>query len=153
MAKVNPIPSNYPRVSPYICVDGAASAIDFYKNVLGATERMRIPAPGGKIGHAEIMIGDGLIMLSDEYPEMGVLGPKSVGGTPVTIGVYVDDVDAAFARAIAAGAESVRAVEDQFYGDRAGQFLDPFGHRWSIASHIEDVSPEEMNERAEKMLG
>lgn len=153
MSKVNPIPSNYPRVSPYICVDGAAAAIEFYKAVLGATERMRVPGPDGKIGHAEIMIGDGLIMLSDEYPEIDVLGPKSVGGTPVGIAIYVDDVDGVYDRAMSAGATSLRPVEDQFYGDRSGQFLDPFGHRWSIASHIEDLSPEEIGDRAKKMTG
>jgi len=153
MADVDPIPSNYPRISPYICVDDAESAIAFYAKVFDARERMRIPAPGGKIGHAEITIGDGLVMLSDEYPDMGVLGPKSVGGTPVTLSVYVEDVDAVFARALAAGAEALRPVEDQFYGDRSGQFVDPFGHRWSVASHIEEVSPEEMSERAAKMMG
>lgn len=151
MSKVNPIPGNYPRVSPYICVDGAAAAIEFYEKVFGAKERMRIPGPDGKIGHAEIMIGEGLIMLSDEYREMDVLGPKSIGGTPVAIGVYVDDVDAVFARALDAGAQPLRPVENQFYGDRSGQFLDPFGHRWNVASHIEEVSPEEMATRAKSL--
>ena len=152
MADVDPIPSDYPRVTPYICVDDAAAAIEFYRKVFGAIERMRIPAPDGKIGHAELTIGDGLIMLSDEYPDMGALGPKAVGGTPVTISVYVEDVDGVFSRAIAAGAESLHAPHDQFYGDRSGQFRDPFGHRWSVATHIEDVSPEEMAERAKQMM-
>ncbi len=150
---VQPIPSDYPRVSPYLCVDGAAAAIDFYTDVFGATERMRIPAPGGTIGHCELEIGNGLIMLSDEYPEMNVRGPKSFGGTPVTVSVYVEDVDATFARAIASGATEMRAIEDQFYGDRSGQFEDPFGHRWSVASHIEDVAPDEMNRRSAELYG
>lgn len=107
--------------------------------------------PPDKVGHAELQIGSGLIMLSDEFPDMGILGPRSVGGTPVTVSVYVDDVDAVFERAIAAGAASLRPVETQFYGDRSGQFEDPFGHRWSIATHVEDVSPDEMSRRAAQM--
>lgn len=153
MTGVNPIPSHYPRVSPYICVSGASDAIEFYKTVFGATERMRISAPDGKIGHAELMIGDAVIMMSDEYPEMDVRGPKSIGGTAVTISVYVEDVDAVFARAVEAGAEPTRQVEDQFYGDRSGQFVDPFGHRWSVASHIEDLTPDQIVERAAQMFG
>ena len=153
MSKPNPIPTDYSRVTPYLCVAGANEAIEFYRTVFNASERMRIPAPDGKIGHAELSIGDGLIMISDEYPEMNVLSPKSIGGSPVTLAVYVEDVDAVFARAIEAGAEPMRPVEDQFYGDRSGQFRDPFGHQWSVSSHIEDVSPEEMQERAQKMLG
>ncbi|HEU0087044.1 MAG TPA: VOC family protein [Pseudonocardiaceae bacterium] len=148
MADVNSIPDNYPRITPYLCVDGAAAAIDFYKSVFGASERMRMPGPDGKIGHAELQLGDGVIMLADEYPEMGVRGPKSIGGTPVTINLYVEDVDAVFESAVRAGATSLRAVADQFYGDRSGQFEDPFGHRWSVASHVEDVSPEELARRA-----
>jgi PhnB protein len=148
MADVKPIPDGYPQVTPYLCVDGAKDAIEFYSKVLGAKERMHMPAPGGKIGHAELQLGDSLIMLADEFPEMGVRGPKSVGGTPVMISVYVEDVDAVFEAALAAGATEVRAVENQFYGDRAGQFEDPFGHRWSIATHVEDVPPDEMEKRA-----
>ena len=148
MADVSPVPEGYPRVSPYLHVDGAAEAIDFYAKVLGARERMRMPGPGGKIGHAELEIGDSVVMLADEHLEMGIVGPKSVGGTPVTISVYVDDVDAAFQRAIDAGARAMREVEDQFYGDRSGQFEDPFGHRWSIATHVEDVPADEMERRA-----
>jgi PhnB protein len=119
--------------------------------VFGATERMRMGAPGGKVGHAELAIGESVVMLADEFPEMGIVGPKSIGGTPVTLSVYVDDVDATFATALGAGATEVRAVEDQFYGDRSGQFLDPFGHRWSVATHVEDVGEDEMQRRAAAM--
>ena len=152
MANVKPIPDGYPRVTPYLHVDGASAAIDFYTKVFGATERMRMPSPGGKVGHAELEIGDSLIMLADEFPEMGVLGPKTIGGTPVTIGLYVEDVDDVFERAIAEGAVSVRGVENQFYGDRAGQLEDPFGHRWSVATHVEDVPPDEMAQRAAEAM-
>ena len=148
MADVKPIPDGYPRVTPYLHVDGANAAIEFYRDVLGATERMRMPGPDGKIGHAELEIGDSVVMLSDEHPDMGIRGPKSLGGTPVTIHVYVDDVDAAFEQAIKAGAKSQRPVENQFYGDRSGQFEDPFGHRWNVATHVEDVPPDEMSKRA-----
>jgi PhnB protein len=150
MANVKPIPDNYPQVTPYLCVDGADAAIRFYGTVLGATERGRLAGPDGKVGHAELQLGDSLIMLADEYPEMGILGPKAIGGTPVTISVYVEDVDAVFDRALQAGATSLRPVETQFYGDRAGRFEDPFGHRWNVATHVEDVPPEEMAKRAEQ---
>ena len=153
MTDVKPIPEGYPQVTPYLCVEGASAAIDFYSEVFGATERMRMPAPDGKIGHAELQIGDSVIMLSDEYPEMGQRSPKAFGGSPVTISVYVEDVDAVFERAVKAGAKELRGVEDQFYGDRSGQFEDPFGHKWSVATHVEDVSPDEMNRRAEAMGG
>jgi PhnB protein len=149
--RVNPKPDNYPTVSAYLCVDGAEAAIAFYAKVFGATERMRMGAPGGKVGHAELAIGESVVMLADEFPEMGIVGPKSIGGTPVTLSVYVDDVDATFATALGAGATEVRAVEDQFYGDRNGQFLDPFGHRWSVATHVEDVTEDEMQRRAAAM--
>ncbi|WP_431040867.1 VOC family protein [Streptomyces sp. P1-3] len=145
---VKPIPEDYPRVTPYLAIDGAAAAIDFYCEVLGATERMRIPAPGGRIGHAELQIGNSVIMLADEFPEMGARGPKAVGGTPVNLYVYVVDADAAFARAMAKGAKELQPMADQFYGDRAGQFEDPFGHRWNVATHVEDVPSEELAERA-----
>jgi PhnB protein len=151
MAQVKPVPDGYPRVTPYLCVDGAAKAIEFYTKVFGATERMRMPAPDQKLGHAELEIGDSVVMLADEFPEMGIRSPKSIGGTPVTISVYVEDVDRAFDAAIEGGAKSLRPVEDQFYGDRVGQFEDPFGHRWSVATHVEDVSPEEMAARADAM--
>jgi PhnB protein len=152
MPNVKAIPDEYPQVSPYLCVDGADAAIGFYAEVFGAKERARIPAPGDKIGHAELQLGDSVIMLSDELPEMGQRSPKSVGGTPVTISVYVEDVDDAFDRAIRAGAQALRPVENQFYGDRAGQFEDPFGHRWSVATHVEDVPEDEMARRAAEMM-
>jgi len=152
MAKVKPIPEGYPRVTPYLCVDGANAAIEFYVKVLGAKERMRMPAPGGKVGHAELEIGDSLIMLADEFPEMDIRGPKSIGGTPVTVSVYVEDVDRVFERAVQSGAKALRPVENQFYGDRSGQFVDPFGHRWSVATHVEDVAPDEMAKRAAKVM-
>jgi PhnB protein len=144
---VNAIPEGYPRVTPYLIVDGASAAIDFYKSVLGATERMRMGGPEGKVGHAELEIGDSVVMLADEHPEMGARGPKSVGGTSVTLHVYVEDADGVFERAIEAGAKALRAVEDQFYGDRRGSFEDPFGHQWDVATHVEDVPPEEMSKR------
>jgi PhnB protein len=153
MATVKPIPDGYPQVTPYLCVDGASAAIEFYGQVFGATERMRMPEPDGKIGHAELQLGESVIMLSDEYPDRGIRGPKTIGGTPVTMSVYVEDVDRVFARAVQAGATALRPVEDQFYGDRTGQFEDPFGHRWSVASHVEDVSPDELAKRAEAMGG
>ena len=154
MPDVKAVPDGYPRVTPYLIVDGGAEAIVFYTKVLGATERMRMPSPGDRIGHAELALGDSLIMLADEHPEMEILGPKSIGGTPVTISAYVEDVDSVFERAVAEGAKSIRPVENQFYGDRTGQFEDPFGHRWSIATHVEDVPPEEMTKRAaEAMAG
>ena len=148
MAGVKPIPDGYPRVTPYLCVDGAAAAIDFYTKVLGAAEKVRMAAPGGKIGHAELALGDSIVMLADEHPDVGFLGPKSVGGTPVTISVYVENVDEVFERAVAEGASAERPIEDQFYGDRTGQFQDPFGHRWHVATHVEDVPPAEMEKRA-----
>jgi PhnB protein len=152
MAKVKAIPDDYPQVIPSLAVDGAAAAIDFYREVFGARERMRIDMPGGRIGHAELQIGDSVLMLADEMLDMGYPGPKSVGGTPVTISVYVEDVDATFDRAIKAGAIERRPVEDQFYGDRSGQFEDPFGHRFNVATHIEDVPEDEMMRRAEAMM-
>jgi PhnB protein len=152
MADVKPIPDGYPQVTPYLCVDGAKAAIEFYSNVLGATERMHMPGPDGKIGHAELELGDSLIMLADEFPEMGIRGPKAVGGTPVMIMIYVEDADAVFDAAVAAGATALRPMENQFYGDRTGQFEDPFGHRWSVATHVEDVPPDEMEKRAAEAM-
>jgi PhnB protein len=152
MPKVKPIPDGYPQLTPYLCVDPADKAIEFYKKVFGATERMRMPSPGGKIGHAELQIGDSVLMLSDEHPEFGALSPRSVGGTPVTLSLYVEDVDSVFKKATAAGAKQLREVRDEFYGDRTGQFEDPFGHKWSVATHVEDLSPEEMQVRSEKAM-
>jgi PhnB protein len=149
MAK--PIPDGYPRVTPYLVIDGANDAIDFYTAVLGAKERMRMPTPEGKVGHAELELGDSLIMLADEFPEMDARSPKTVGGTPVSMLVYVEDADGVFDRAIEAGAKELQPVEDKFYGDRSGQFEDPFGHQWSVATHVEDVAPEEMAKRAAAM--
>ena len=153
MAKVNPVPEDYPRVTPYLAIDGAAAAIDFYCDIFGAKERMRMPAPDGKIGHAEIEIGSSVIMLADTFPDMGGQSPKALGGTPVFLMVYVEDVDDVFARALKAGAKELRPVQDQFYGDRSGQFEDPFGHQWNIASHVEDVSPEDMEKRVAEAMG
>jgi PhnB protein len=146
-----PIPDGYPRVSPYLAIDGAEEAIKFYTDVFGAEERGRMPGPDGRIGHAELQVGDSLIMLADEFPDMGVLGPRAVGGSPVTISIYVEDVDKVFSRAESRGAKVLRPVKDEFYGDRAGRFEDPFGHHWSVATHVEDVSPEEMAKRAAQM--
>lgn len=152
MAKVDPIPSEYPRVTPYLSVDGGAQAIEFYRDILGATERVRMDAPDGKVGHAELEIGDSVIMLADSFPDMGAPTPKALGGSAVTLMVYVADVDDVFARAIKAGATEIAPVKDQFYGDRSGQFEDPFGHRWNVASHVEDVPPEEMEQRAAQAM-
>jgi PhnB protein len=145
---VKPIPDGYQALTPYLIVDGAARAIEFYQKVFGAIELMRMASPDGKIGHAELMINDSRIMLADEAPQRGARGPHSVGGSPVMLMLYVDDVDAIAKRAIAAGAKLVRPIEDQFYGDRAGGLEDPFGHHWHVATHKEDVSPEELQRRA-----
>jgi|SRR5687767_6815062 len=145
---VKPIPEGYHSVTPYLIMKNAGAAIEFYKNAFGAIELFRMPQPDGKIGHAEIKIGDSPIMLSDEHPEMQYLGPQTIGGTPVSLMIYVDDVDTVFKRAIDKGATETKAVQDQFYGDRSGSLVDPFGHIWHIATHTEDVSPEEMEKRA-----
>jgi PhnB protein len=145
---VKPIPDGYPRVSPYLCVDGASAAIDFYCSVLGARERMRMPGPDGRVFHAELELGDSMIMLGDQNPDIDVRGPRAIGGTPMMMHAYVEDVDSVFERAVSAGAKALRPVEDQFYGDRSGRFEDPFGHRWDVATHVEDVPPEEMEKRA-----
>lgn len=146
-AGVNPIPEGYHSLVPYLIVQGAAQAIAFYKEVFGATETMRFPGPDGKIGHAEIRVGDSRLMLADEMPGHGFSGPATLGGTPVGLLVYVEDVDACAAKAVAAGAKQVKPVQDQFYGDRSGTFTDPFGHLWTIATHIEDVPPAEIQRR------
>src|SRR6476659_2562246 len=153
MTSVKPIPEGYPQVMPYLTVDDANAAIEFYAAVFGAKERLRMPAPEGKIGHAELEIGDSVVMLADAFPDMGNQTPAALGGTPVTVMVYVPDGDTVFDRALKAGATEERKVENQFYGDRAGQFVDPFGHRWFVASHVEDVPPEEMAKRAAAAMG
>lgn len=153
MAKVNPIPPSYPRVIPYLIVKDGARAIEFYCRVFDATEAMRVVQPDGRVGHAELRIGDSVLMLADEFPEMGAKSPPSVGGSPVTISLYVEDVDATVRRAVEAGAQLTRPVENQFYGDRAGGIVDPFGHSWHVATHVEDVSEEEMKRRAKAQHG
>lgn len=144
---VSPIPAGYHSVTPYLIVKDAAQAIEFYKAAFGAIELFRLEMEDGRMGHAEIKIGDSPVMLADEFPEMGATGPESLGGTPVSLLIYMPEVDAVFARALAAGATLKRPVQDQFYGDRSGMLTDPFGHSWSIATHIEDVSHEEMSRR------
>ncbi len=139
-------PDGYHSVTPYLIVEGAAEAIRWYGEALGATEVLRLPM-GDKIGHAEIKIGDSHVMLSDEWPDYGKLGPKSRGGATCGLMIYLEDVDAAFDRAVAAGASVERPVEDQFYGDRSGSITDPFGHSWTLATHVEDVPEEEMQRR------
>jgi PhnB protein len=149
-SKVKPIPAGYHAVTPYLSIRGAARAIEFYKKAFGAAEVMRMPGPDGKLGHAEIRIGDSRVMLSDEYPEMAFLGPQTRGGSTVHIHLYVRDVDATTERAVAAGARLIRPIEDKFYGDRTGSIEDPFGHVWHLATHKEDLSMAELRRRAEK---
>ncbi len=144
-SNVKPIPDGYHSITPYICVNDAANAIEFYKKAFGATELMRSAHPSGKIGHAEIKIGDSHLMLADEFPEMNFHSPQTLGGSAVSIFLYVEDVDAIANQAVAAGAKVVREVKDQFYGDRSGTVEDPFGHVWNISTHKEDVSMEEIN--------
>lgn len=151
MAKAKPLPDGYHHVTPYLSVKGAAAAIDFYKKVFGAVEVVRMPQPDGRIGHAELKFGESYVMLADEFPEMNVVGPKTLGNTSVGLLLYVDDVDKTVERAVALGAKIVKPVQDQFYGDRNGTIEDPFGHKWTIAVHIEDVSPEEMQRRMAAM--
>jgi PhnB protein len=153
MSDVKPIPDGYPRVSPHLSVVGAAEAIEFYRDVLGATERMRMPMPDGKIAHAELQLGDSVIMIGEEMPGGTDPSPKTLGGSPVALFVYVEDVDATYNRALDAGAESVQAPENHFYGDRVAMFDDPHGHRWNIATHVEDVPPEDMERRAAAAMG
>src|SRR5262245_4618097 len=141
------IPEGYHAVTPYLVCKGAAQAIDFYKKAFGATEMARLAGPDGAIGHAEIRIGDSIVMLADEHPQMGYRGPESFGGTPVSMCLYVADVDSVFRQAIAAGGKETRPVKNQFYGDRSGTLTDPFGHVWTVATHVEDVSLEEIGRR------
>jgi len=150
MAKKAPaVPKGYHTLTPSLCVAGAAQAIDFYKKALGAEERMRLPAPDGSIMHAELNIGDSIIMLADEMPDQGSRGPKSIGGTPVSFFVYGENVDAAWKRAVDAGAKPIVPLADQFWGDRTGCLEDPFGHRWWLAQHLQDLTPEELQKNAE----
>ena len=148
MSAVKSVPEGYPSLSPYLIVRDGAAAIDFYQKVFGAKLRMKLDGPGGRIGHAELEIGNGLVMLADEHPEMGALAPTTIGGTPVGLHLYLEDVDAVAKKAIAAGATLKRPVESQFYGDRLGSIIDPFGHLWHISTHVEDVSPDEIGRRA-----
>ncbi len=151
MPKVPAIPDGYHAVTPYLVVDAAAKAIEFYTKVFGATELYRLSGAGGKVGHCELKIGDSHVMVADEHPEVGARGPKALGGSPVSLLLYVPDVDATVALAVASGAKLDRAVEDKFWGDRAGTLTDPFGHTWTLATHIDDVSPEEIRRRMAQM--
>jgi len=150
---VKPVPDGYHSVTPYLIIDGAAKAIEFYKNVFGATEILRLPGPDGKLGHAEIRIGDSVLMMADEMKDMGYRSTKALGGNPVGIMLYVEDVGRTFEKAVASGATVEKPVQDQFYGDRSGTVLDPFGYKWTIATHVEDVSPEEMKRRIADLYG
>jgi PhnB protein len=146
------IPDGYHSVTPYLIVKGGAEAINFYKRAFGAVEQMRMASPDGRIGHAEIKIGDSVIMLADEHPELGHRSPQSLGGAGVSLMVYVDQVDEVFKQAVASGAKELRPLKNQFYGDRSGTLQDPFGHQWTLATHIEDVAPDEMRRLAEKFM-
>jgi PhnB protein len=150
--KVNPIPVGYEGATPYLIIKDAARALEFYKKAFGATEIMRIPTPEGKVGHAEIKIGAAIVMLADEFPDMNCKSPQSFGGTPVSIMVYVKDVDRFVKQAISGGGKVLRPVENKFYGDRAGSLEDPFGHQWHFATHVEDVPPDELPKRAEAFM-
>ena len=146
------IPDGYTTATPYLIIKGASEAIEFYKRAFGATEILRIADPQGRVGHAEIKIGESVIMLADEHPSMGYRGPRSLGGSSVSILLYLEDVDRVFERAVEGGARALRPVTDQFYGDRSGTLEDPFGHVWTVATHVEDVPPEEMKRRAEAAM-
>jgi len=150
--KVKPIPDGHRTVAPYLAIKNAAKALEFYKKAFGATETYRLMLPDGRVGHAEIRLGDSIVMLSDEFPEFGGKAPEALGGSPVSIHLYVEDVDAFFKRAVTAGARELKPVMDQFYGDRSGQLEDPFGHLWWVATHKEDVAPEEMHQRVQAMF-
>ena len=147
--KVNAIPPGYHSITPYLVVNEASRAIEFYKQAFGAKETVRMGGPGGKVGHAELKIGDSMLMLSDEMPGSGTRSPQSLGGSPVSIFMYVENVDSVFNQAVKAGAKADMPPQDMFWGDRFGALTDPFGHLWGLATHIEDVAPEEMKKRAE----
>ncbi len=149
---VKPIPDGYHSVTPYLIVKGGGAAIDFYKRAFNAVEVMRLEAPDGKLGHAEISIGNSRVMLADEFPEMGAVSPQTLAGTAVSLLIYVEDCDALFQQAVAAGAIVERPLANQFYGDRSGMLADPFGHRWCIASRQEELTVEEINARAMKQM-
>jgi PhnB protein len=153
MAAVKPVPDGYPSLTPYLIVGDGTAAIEFYRKAFGARLRLKLDAPGGRIGHAELEIGDSVIMLADEHPEIGARGPRAFGGSPVGLHLYIEQVDAVVARAVAAGGKLVHPVENKFYGDRMGTIEDPFGHRWYVTTHIEDVSPEEIGRRAAALHG
>jgi PhnB protein len=148
---VSPVPPGYHSVTPYLIVDGAARALDWYKEAFGATELMRLPGPNGRIGHAEIQIGDSHVMLADEHPEIGAKAPAAFGGSPVSLHLYLPDVDAVIKKAATAGATIKSPPEDKFYGDRLGSLIDPFGHIWHVSTHIEDVTPQEIERRLAAM--
>jgi len=152
MSTVKAIPAGHRTVEPYLAIKNAAEALEFYKKAFGATEIYKLMMPDGRLGHAEIRLGDSIIMLSDEFPEYGGKAPGTLGGSPVSIHLYVENVDAIFKRALAAGAKEIKPVMDQFYGDRSGQLEDPFGHLWWVATHKEDVAPEEIQKRAQAMF-
>jgi len=151
-SKVKPIPDGHHTVAPYLAIKNAVSALEFYKKAFGATETYKLIIPDGRLGHAEIRLGDSLIMLSDEFPEFGGKAPEALGGSPVSIHLYVEDVDAFVKRAVAEGARVLKPVADQFYGDRSGQLEDPYGHLWWVATHKEDVAPEEMQKRVRALF-
>lgn len=150
--KVNPIPSGYRSLTPYLVCSDASRAIDFYKQAFGAQEIARMAGPGGKIGHAELKIGDSMLMLSDEMPGSGNRSPQALGGSPVSIFLYIEDIDSVFNRAVGAGAKADMPPQDMFWGDRFGHLTDPSGHKWALATHIEDVAPEEMQKRAKEAM-
>jgi|SRR5271165_2573407 len=151
MATAKPVPDGYHSVTPYLYVRGAAAAIDYYKNIFGAAEILRLPGPDGRIMHAEIKIGDSIVMLADENPSAGMMSPQTIGGYSAGMLVYIENVDAVISKAIESGAKALRPIKDQFYGDRSGSVLDPFGQMWTIATHVEDVSPEELSKRMAAM--
>ncbi len=152
MSKISYIPKGYNTITPYLVIKGAAKAIEYYKNVFGATVVERMDSPDGRVGHAELQIGDSRIMLADENPSMGDRSAESIGASPVSLYVYIPDCDQVVEKAVAGGAKILKPVQDQFYGDRSGFIQDPFGHLWGVATHVEDVSPQEMKERMKKVM-